>query len=631
MRIHDGCFTALVALGLIAPGPAAAQRAAPGRLIDSLVARMTLEEKLGQLNLPSVDNQPSPAQLEQLRKGLIGGFLNLAGAQATRDAQRIAVTESPLHIPLLLGLDVIHGYRTIFPIPLAEAATWDPAAAESTARAAAREAAAAGVNWTFAPMVDIARDPRWGRIAEGSGEDPYLGSAMAAARVRGFQGRDLRAPDAVLATVKHFAAYGGAEGGRDYNTVDVSERTLREIYLPPYRAAVEAGAGSIMTSFNEIGGIPSHANRWLVTTLLRDEWKFSGFVVSDWTGVEELRNHGVAGSRADAGKVALEAGVDTHMLSRIYLEDLPALVRAGRIPIATVDAAVRRVLAAKRALGLFDDPYRGSSVERERSVLLAPEQRQLARTVAQEAIVLLKNDGNLLPLGPTRHTLAVIGPLADDHVAALGSWAGRGDPHDAVTPLEGIKARAGAGTEVRYAKGCGILDSTTAGFAAAGGHGQVHVQVHRPAIEPTVSVWSWAELHVVRVQGTQAERSHHHARRDAQGLRHRHEHGGAGRRRGGAAVRPRRGRDRHPTGACARGLPAGVLEARRIAHRGVRADAQRTRAVRSAHEVRRRAREVPGVRGGELGGGVGRRVRGEGGGGGEIASVWSGGRDDVGL
>src|SRR5947208_290515 len=407
MRIHVACLAALVALGLVAPGPAAAQRAAPGRLIDSLVARMTLEEKLGQLNLPSVDNQPSPAQLEQVRKGLVGGFLNLAGAQATRDAQRIAVTESRLHIPLLLGLDVIHGYRTIFPIPLAEAATWDPAAAESTARAAAREAAAAGVNWTFAPMVDIARDPRWGRIAEGSGEDPYLGSA------------------------------------------------------------VDAGAGSIMTSFNEIGGIPSHANRWLVTTLLRDEWKFPGFVVSDWTGVEELRNHGVAGSRADAGLVALEAGVDMDMVSRIYLEDLPALIRAGRIPMTTVDAAVRRVLAAKRALGLFDDPYRGSSVERERSVLLAPEQRKLARTVAQEAIVLLKNDGNLLPLGPTRHTLAVIGPLADDHVAALGSWAGRGDPRDAVTPLDGIKARAGTGSEVRYAKGCGIVDTATAGFAEA--------------------------------------------------------------------------------------------------------------------------------------------------------------------
>jgi len=247
----------------------------------------------------------------------------------------------------------------------------------------------------------------------------------------------------------------------------VSERTLREIYLPPYRAGVDAGAGSIMTSFNEIGGIPSHANRWLVTTLLRGEWKFPGFVVSDWTGVEELRNHGVAGSRTDAGEVALEAGVDMDMVSGIYLEDVPALVRAGRIPLATVDAAVRRVLAAKRALGLFEDPYRGSSVERERNMLLAPAHRQLARAVAQEAIVLLKNDGNLLPLGPTRHTLAVIGPLADDHVAALGSWAGRGDPRDAVTPLEGIKTRAGTGMQVRYAKGCEIVDTTTAGFAEA--------------------------------------------------------------------------------------------------------------------------------------------------------------------
>src|SRR5881398_1685356 len=468
MRPLSRCLTVLpAALILCAVRPLSAQRPAAEPQIDSLLARMTLEEKLGQLNQVSVDGQPNAEQLDLARKGLVGSFLNLAGADATHAAQHVAVTESRLHIPLILGLDVIHGYRTIFPIPLGEAASWDPEAVEATAHVAAKEAAAAGVHWTFAPMVDIARDPRWGRIAEGSGEDPYLGSALAAARVRGFQGKDLRAPDAVMATVKHFAAYGGAEGGRDYNTVDVSERTLREIYLPPYHAAVDAGAGSIMTSFNEIGGVPSHANRWLVTTLLRDEWRFPGFVVSDWTGVEELRNHGVAGSRADAGKVALEAGVDMDMVSRIYLEDLPALVRAGRIPIATVDAAVRRVLAGKRALGLFDDPYRGSSVERERSVLLTPEQRQLARTVAQEAIVLLKNDGNLLPLGPTRHTLAVIGPLADDHVAALGPWAGRGDPHDAVTPLEGIKARAGAGTEVRYAKGCGILDTATAGFAEA--------------------------------------------------------------------------------------------------------------------------------------------------------------------
>jgi len=456
MHLRDGFLAALtVALGLAVGGPTAAQRAPANRKVDFLVARMTLEEKLGQLNLPSVDNRPSAEQLELLRKGLVGGFLNLTGAVATREAQRVAVTESRLRIPLLLGYDVIHGYRTTFPIPLAEASTWDPAAVEAAAHAAAREAAAAGVNWTFAPMVDIARDPRWGRISEGSGEDPYLGSVLAAARVRGFQGADLRAPDAVMATAKHFAAYGGAEGGRDYNTVDVSERTLREIYLPPFRAAVDAGAGSIMTSFNEIAGMPSHANGWLVTTLLRGEWKFPGFVVSDWTGVEELRAHGVAGSRADAGKLALEAGVDMDMVARIYVDDLPALVRAGRIPVATVDAAVRRVLAAKAALGLFDDPYHGATVEREQAVLLAPEHRKLAREVAREAIVLLRNEGTPLPLTPARHTVAV------------GSWPGHGDPRDAVTPLEGIRARAGEGTRVVYARGCGITDSATAGVADA--------------------------------------------------------------------------------------------------------------------------------------------------------------------
>src|SRR5947208_6184504 len=281
-------------------------------------------------------------------------------------------------------------------------------------------------------MVDIARDPRWGRIAEGSGEDPYLGSAMAAARVRGFQGTDSRAPDAVLATVKHFAAYGGAEGGRDYNTVDLSERTLREVYLPPYHAALDAGAATVMTSFNEIGGIPSTASPWLMTTLLRREWGFRGFVVSDWTAVAELLNHGVAGTRADAGKLALEAGVDMDMVSRIYVNDLPAPVRAGRIPIAVVNDAARPGTRGSGAAGVFDDPYHGASPERERSVLLAPEHRQLARRVPEESVVLLKNDGQVLPLAARVKTLAVIGPLADDKGSALGSWPGRGEPPDAV-------------------------------------------------------------------------------------------------------------------------------------------------------------------------------------------------------
>ena len=503
MRPLSRCLTVLpAALILCAVRPLSAQRPAAEPQIDSLLARMTLEEKLGQLNQVSVDGQPNAEQLDLARKGLVGSFLNLAGADATHAAQHVAVTESRLHIPLILGLDVIHGYRTTFPIPLGEAASWDPEAVEAAAHVAAKEAAAAGVHWTFAPMVDIARDPRWGRIAEGSGEDPYLGSAMAAARVRGFQGKDLRAPDAVLATVKHFAAYGGAEGGRDYNTVDLSERTLREAYLPPYHAAIDAGAGSVMTSFNEIGGIPSTASPWLMTTLLRREWGFKGFVVSDWTAVAELLNHGVAGSRADAGKLALEAGVDMDMVSRIYVSDLPALVRAGRIPVAVVNEAVRRVLRAKAALGLFDDPDHGATPERERAALLAPEHRQLARRVAEESIVLLRNEGQVLPLAARVKTLAVIGPLADDKTSALGSWPGRGEPQDAVTPLEGIKQRAGS-VSVVYAKGCGITDTSTAGFAdavAAAKQADVAVLVLGEAGDMSGEAASRAELDLPSVQ-----------------------------------------------------------------------------------------------------------------------------------
>ena len=503
MRPLSRCLTVLpAALILCAVRPLSAQRPAAEPQIDSLLARMTLEEKLGQLNQVSVDGQPNAEQLDLARKGLVGSFLNLAGADATHAAQHVAVTESRLHIPLILGLDVIHGYRTTFPIPLGEAASWDPEAVEAAAHVAAKEAAAAGVHWTFAPMVDIARDPRWGRIAEGSGEDPYLGSAMAAARVGGFQGKDLRAPDAVLATVKHFAAYGGAEGGRDYNTVDLSERTLREAYLPPYHAAIDAGAGSVMTSFNEIGGIPSTASPWLMTTLLRREWGFKGFVVSDWTAVAELLNHGVAGSRADAGKLALEAGVDMDMVSRIYVSDLPALVRAGRIPVAVVNEAVRRVLRAKAALGLFDDPDHGATPERERAALLAPEHRQLARRVAEESIVLLKNEGQVLPLAARVKTLAVIGPLADDKTSALGSWPGRGEPQDAVTPLEGIKQRAGS-VSVVYAKGCGITDTSTAGFAdavAAAKQADVAVLVLGEAGDMSGEAASRAELDLPGVQ-----------------------------------------------------------------------------------------------------------------------------------
>lgn len=444
----------MLALTGFFPGSAPIAAQSLERRIDSLLARMTIEEKLGQLNLPSVSGRVTPAQLELVRRGLVGGFLNLDGALAARDIQRVALEQSRLRIPLLLGLDVIHGYRTIFPIPLAEASTWDPELAEATARSAGREARAAGLNWTFAPMVDIARDPRWGRIAEGSGEDPYLGSLLAAARVRGFQ-------ESILATVKHFAAYGAAEAGREYNTVDVSERALREIYLPPFKAAVDAGAGSIMSAFNEIAGVPSTADPWLMDTVLRQEWGFDGFVVSDWTSVEELVAHGVAASRAEAGRLALAAGVDMDMVSGIYVDSLPALVRAGRVPLAQVDAAVRRILRAKLRLGLFDDPNRGVAA------VPPPLDRALARRAATEAIVLLRNEGGLLPLGARARTIAVIGPLASDTAAPLGPWHARGEAGDVVSVLAAIRERAGAATTVLHAPGTGLTDGDTSGIAAA--------------------------------------------------------------------------------------------------------------------------------------------------------------------
>ncbi|HEY6107704.1 MAG TPA: glycoside hydrolase family 3 N-terminal domain-containing protein [Gemmatimonadales bacterium] len=436
------------------PLPRAAPRTAPtpADRIDSLLARMTLEEKLGQLNLLPAGGRASPQQAEDVRRGAVGGFLNVDGADAARDIQRVAVEQSRLRIPLLLGLDVIHGYRTIYPIPLAEASTWDPDVVEATARAAGREARAAGINWTFAPMVDIARDARWGRIAEGSGEDPYLGSVLAAARVRGFQ-------ENILATAKHFAAYGAAEAGREYNTVDLSERTVREIYLPPFKAAVDAGVGSIMSAFNEVGGVPSSASPWLLDTVLHREWGFAGFVVSDWTSIDELRSHGIAGSQAEAGRLALEAGVDMDMVSRIYLDSLPALVASGRVPLARVDTAVRRLLRAKQKLGLFEDPYRAAPAQ--------PLDRVLARRVAQEAIVLLKNEGGILPLGSGGKTIAVIGPLAADTVDPLGPWHAQGRPGDVVSVLAGIRERAGAGVTVLHAAGTGVTDGDTSGIAAA--------------------------------------------------------------------------------------------------------------------------------------------------------------------
>ena len=424
---------------------------------------MTLDEKLGQLTqTPAGFDQTGPAVdaggQQQVREGKLGSFLGLYGAEATRRMQRIAVEESRLHIPLLFGYDVIHGMRTIFPVPLAMGATFDSAAAVRMARVSAVEATAMGIHWTFAPMVDIARDARWGRVVEGAGEDPYLGSVMAAAQVRGYQGDDLSSPTAVLATAKHFAAYGGAEAGRDYNVVSISERDLWSVYLPPFRTAVRAGVGSFMASFNEINGTPSHANDWLLTTVLRKQWGFRGIVVSDYTGVWELIQHGLGDSVTVAAR-ALRAGVDMEMSSVLYREKLGAEVRAGRFPVAVVDTAVRRILRMKAVLGLFDDPYRGSSVERERRDVLTPEHRAAAREIASEAVVLLTNKTvggrAALPLGSDLRSVAVIGALAVDSTSVLGAWHGAGDKRDAVTVLDGLR-RALPDASIRYAAGVAL-------------------------------------------------------------------------------------------------------------------------------------------------------------------------------
>ena len=461
-------LTSLV-LAFIAPLFILAQTKPPEQHIDSLIASMTLEEKAGQLSQfsggwtnMSTNSTVTAEQRAMVKEGKVGSFLNVFGSEITRELQRIAVEDSRMRIPLLYGFDVIHGFRTTFPIPLAEASSWDPEAVEKAERTAAVEAAAAGIHWTFAPMLDIARDPRWGRIAESSGEDPYLGSAMARARVKGFQGENGLADNAVLACAKHFAAYGAAEGGREYNTVDISERSLRETYLPPFKAALDAGAVTFMSSFNEIAGVPSTGNRALLTGILRDEWGFKGFVVSDWTSIPEMRAHGIVATDEEAGALAVTAGTDMDMVGGVYLQYLPALVREGRIPVQTVDEAARRVLRVKFRLGLFENPYRYCDAEKERSLIYTDATRAAARAMARRSIVLLKNGKNVLPLNKDIRTIALIGPLADDRDNPLGPWAQAGRPSDVVTVLEGIKAAAAHSCKVIYARGCGITDSLPA-------------------------------------------------------------------------------------------------------------------------------------------------------------------------
>ncbi|MBN2972955.1 beta-glucosidase BglX [Roseomonas aeriglobus] len=443
--------------------------------IDKLMAQMTLAEKIGQLTLLTSDWVSTGPTLragykEDIAAGKVGAIFNAHSVAYTRELQKLAVEGTRLKIPLLFGYDVIHGHRTMFPISLGEAASWDMEAIEKSARISATEGAAEGLHWTYAPMVDISRDPRWGRVSEGAGEDTYLGSRIAEARVKGFQGKKIGDTDSLLATVKHFAAYGAPQAGRDYSTVDMSMRELRETYLPPYKAAVDAGAATVMTSFNEVDGVPASGNSFLLSDVLRKEWGFKGFVVTDYTSINEMIPHGFSKDEKQAGEQAINAGVDMDMQGAVYLNHLAKSVAEGRVSLATIDDAVRRVLEMKYRLGLFQDPYRYSDASREKANVMTPAFLEAARDVARKSMVLLKNQNDVLPLAATAKTIALIGPLADSKADMIGSWAGQGSRTRPVSLLEGIRARAGKGVTVNYAKGASYQFADagkTDGFAEA--------------------------------------------------------------------------------------------------------------------------------------------------------------------
>lgn len=458
MNWVEASGVALVALVLMgSPGTAAQEVSAPlseqqvSRKVEALLRQMTLEEKIGQLTQIAGGLIPGAKPEETIRRGGAGSVLWLNDTKRFNELQRVAIEESRLHVPVLFGLDVIHGYRTIFPVPLAMAASWDPAVAERAQAIAAKEARAAGIHWAFGPMVDIARDARWGRIVEGAGEDPYLGAAMAAAQVRGFQGPHVGAPDRVVACAKHFAAYGAAEGGRDYDSAYVPEGVLRNVHLPPFHAAVKAGVGTFMSAYMDLNDVPAAANRFLLRDVLRGEWGFKGFVVSDAMAVGNLQVQGFARDGRDAAHRALAAGLNMDMASNTYSKHLAELVRDTTITPAQIDEAVRPILAVKFRLGLFDQPYVDES--RLSQILGAPAHRQEARMAAQQSMVLLRNENRTLPLKKTLSSVAVIGPLADSKEDTEGSWMVFGHVPSAVTVLEGIRTKLGSRVKVEYAKG----------------------------------------------------------------------------------------------------------------------------------------------------------------------------------
>jgi beta-glucosidase len=443
--------------------------------ITKLLGEMTLEEKIGQLvhfaDSSTGPGAPHPNYREQVAQGNVGSLENVTGAAETNALQKLAIEKTRSHIPLVFALDVIHGYRTIFPVPLAMASTWDPMMIQRASRIAAEEATREGIRWTYSPMVDIARDARWGRIVEGAGEDPYLGSAMAAAYVRGYQGTRLDDPQSMLACVKHFVGYGAAEAGKDYNSVEISERTLRQVYLPPFHAAVDAGAGSIMSAFNSINGVPATSNSFTLTHVLRQQWGFKGVVISDYGAIRETIAHGTALDGKTAARKAVSAGVDIDLESNLFSRHLLELVRSGEVPQETIDEAVRRVLRIKFALGLFDHPYVPEPASGGKPEL-DPANVEFARTVAERSFVLLKNAGSngrsTLPLDPKTRTIALIGPLADSAADMLGCWRARGDAADVVTLRAALTSRMKQqGGQVIYAAGTRILTKEDSGFAEA--------------------------------------------------------------------------------------------------------------------------------------------------------------------
>lgn len=452
-----------------------AQQKSIDQRVDELMKKMTLEEKIGQLNQYTGDNTVTgpltinPNKQQEIKEGKIGSMLNVIGWKYTRQYQELAM-QSRLKIPLLFGLDVIHGHKTTFPLPLAEAASWDLKAMELSARIAATEAAASGIHWTFAPMVDISRDPRWGRVMEGAGEDTYLGSKIAFARVKGFQGNKLGDLDSVMACAKHFAAYGAASGGRDYNSVDMSDRMLWETYLPPFKAAVDANVATFMNAFNDINGIPATANKYIQRDILKGKWNYQGFVVSDWGSIGEMVAHGYCNDNKEAAEKAILAGSDMDMESNAYRFNLAQLVAENKVPMSIVDEAVKRILRKKFELGLFDDPFKFCSKERQEKALNNPEHAKIARDVAAKSIVLLKNDKQILPLSKETKTIAFIGPMVKPKRINHGFWAVDLKDVDStyiVSQWEGLQNKVGKKTKLLYARGCGVEDMSKAGFQEA--------------------------------------------------------------------------------------------------------------------------------------------------------------------